>query len=76
MEDKIVLNKRLMNWIYSVIEDMIESTIEDTPEKFSTFIVVNDMLNKLGNIVDNEDMSDLISETLVNKIFDEIKISL
>ena len=73
MEQKIILNYKLLDWITSIMKDMIESTIEDTPEKMSTFIAVNNMLNDLDSEIVNDDMTNVISETLINKIFDEIK---
>lgn len=73
MEQKIVLNYKLLDWITSIMKDMIESTIEDTPEEISTLIAVNNMLNQLDTETMNDEMTNLISETLINKIFDEIK---
>lgn len=76
MEQRIILNYKLLDWITSIMKDMIESTIEDTPEKMSTFIAVNNMLNQLDADTINDDMTNLISETLINKMFDEIKNSI
>lgn len=73
LEQKIVLNYKLLDWITSIMKDMIESTIEDTPEEISTLIAVNNMLNQLDTETMNDEMTNLISETLINKIFDEIK---
>lgn len=73
MEQKIVLNYKLLDWITSIMKDMIESTIEDTQEEISTLIAVNNMLNQLDTETMNDEMTNLISETLINKIFDEIK---
>lgn len=73
LEQKLTLNYKLLNWLTSVIIDIIESTIEDTPEKMTTFIAVNNMLNQLDKQTTNDDMNNLVSETLINKIFDEIK---
>lgn len=73
MKDEVVLNKKLLNWIFGVIEDMIKSTIEDNPDKISTFIAVNEMIEQLQFDVSADDMNNLIGETITNKIFDEIK---
>lgn len=73
MKDEVVLNKKLINWIFGVIEDMIKSTIEDNPDKISTFIAVNEMIEQLQFDVSTDDMNNLIGETITNKIFDEIK---
>lgn len=76
MEQKITLNYRLLDWLTSVIKNIIEDTIEDEPNKISTFIAVNNMLNELDSDTASGDMSNLISETLINKIFDEVKNSI
>jgi len=76
LEKKILLNYKLLDWLTSVIKDIIEDTIEDTPEKISTFIAVNNMLNEIDANVITDDMNNLISETLINEIFDEIKNSI
>ena len=55
---------------------MIKDIVEDEPNKISTFIVVNNMLNELDNETASDDMANLISETLINKIFDEVKKSI
>lgn len=73
MKDEVVINKKLLNWIFGVIEDMIKSTIEDNPDKISTFIAVNEMIEQLKFDVSTEDMNSLIGETVTNKIFEEIK---
>lgn len=76
MEQKITLNYRLLDWLTSIIKDIIEDTVEDEPNKISTFIAVNNMLNELDNETASDDMANLISETLIKKIFDEVKNSI
>lgn len=76
MKGELVINKKLLNWIFGVIEDMIKSTMEDNPDKISTFIAVNEMIEQLEFDISTEDMNNLIGETLTNKIFDEIKNSI
>lgn len=73
MKDEVVINRKLLNWIFGVIEDMIKSTIEDNPDKISTFIAVNEMIEQLKFDVSTEDMNNLTGETVTNKIFEEIK---
>lgn len=76
VKGELVINKKLLNWIFGVIEDMIKSTMEDNPDKISTFIAVNEMIEQLEFDISTEDMNNLIGETLTNKIFDEIKNSI
>lgn len=73
MVKKQNLNYRLLDWLCSMIKDLIGDTIEDEPDKMTTFIAVNNMLNELGNDVSDVDLVDLVSEELTNKIFDEIR---
>ena len=68
-----MLNRQLLDWIFAVIEDMINDTIEESPEDISTFIAVNDMMNQLNLDISNVDISSLIVEELVDGIFSEIK---
>ena len=75
LEQKITLNYRLLDWISSVIKDLIESTIEDEPEKMATFISVNNILNDIDNLSTNK-IADYISEKLTDKMFEEIKNSI
>lgn len=76
MEEKIVLNNRLMDWILEIIKDMIESTIEDNPEKINTIIAVNNFINQLDFDLDDLEISELVGEQITNKIFDEIKCNI
>lgn len=46
MEEKIVLNNRLKTWLFDIVEDMIESTIEDSPNKVATIIAVNNFVEQ------------------------------
>ena len=72
MKEKIILNFRLLDWITSTIKDLIESTIEDEPEKMTTLISVNNILNGIENLSTNK-IADYVSEELTNKLFEEVK---
>ena len=69
MKEKIVLNYKLLDFITLTIKDLIESTIEDEPEKLSTFISINNMLNGIENLSTNT-IVNYVSELLVDKIFE------
>lgn len=71
-----MLNYRLLDWITSIIKDVIEDTVTETLEKMATFVAVNNMLNQLCDNTKNDDIPNLVSETLINKMFDEIKNSI
>ena len=73
MEEKTVLNNGLKTWLFGIIEDMIESTIEDNPNKVSTIIAVNDFIDQLDLETQELQMTEIIGEKITNKIFDEIK---
>lgn len=73
VEQKIELNDNLINWISSIVKDMIESTLEDDCRKIPTIVAVNDFLNKLEFNFNSLEMSDLFGEEITNRIFDEIK---
>lgn len=73
MEEKIVLNNRLKTWLFDIVEDMIESTIEDSPEKVSTIIAVNNFIEQLDLDPQELEMTEIIGEKITNKMFDEIK---
>lgn len=75
MKEKIVLNYKLLDFITLTIKDLIESTIEDEPDKLSTFISVNNMLNGIENLSTNT-IVNYVSELLMDKIFEEIKNSI
>ena len=75
MVEKVVLNYKLLDWVTSVIKALIESTIEDDPEKMATFISVNNILNDIDNLSTNK-IADYISEQLTDKMFEEIKNSI
>ncbi len=75
MKEKIILNYRLLDWITSTIKDLIESTIEDEPEKMTTLISVNNILNDIENLSTNK-IADYVSEELTNKLFEEVKNSI
>lgn len=75
MKEKIVLNYKLLDFITLTIKDLIESTIEDEPDKLSTFISINNMLNGIENLSINT-IVNYVSELLIDKIFKEIKNSI
>ena len=73
MEEKIVLNNRLKTWLFDIVEDMIESTIEDSPNKGATIIAVNNFVEQLDLGSQELEMTEIIGEKITNKIFYEIK---
>ncbi len=73
MEEKIVLNNRLKTWLFDIVEDMIESTIEDSPDKIATIIAVNNFIEQLDLDSKELEMTEIIGEKITNKMFDEIK---
>lgn len=52
---------------------MIESTIEDNPDRVSTIIAVNNFIEQLNLDSQELEMTEIIGEKITNKIFDEIK---
>ena len=52
---------------------MIESTIEDNPDRVSTIIAVNNFIEQLNLYPQELEMTEIIVEKIANKIFDEIK---
>ena len=68
MKEKIVLNYKLLDFITLTIKDLIESIMEDEPNKLSTFISINNMLNGIENLSTNT-IVNYISELLIDKIF-------
>ena len=73
MEEKIVLNNRLKTWLFDIVEDMIESTIEDSPNKVATIIAVNNFVEQLDLGSQELEMTEIMGEKITNKIFYEIK---
>ena len=73
MEEKIVLNNRLKTWLFDIVEDMIESTIEYSPNKVATIIAVNNFVEQLDLGSQELEMTEIIGEKITNKIFYEIK---
>lgn len=73
MGEKIILNNRLKIWLFDIVEDMIESTIEDSPDRVSTIIAVNNFIEQLNLDPQELEMTEIIGEKITNKIFDEIK---
>ena len=68
MKEKIVLNYKLLDFITLTIKDLIESIMEDEPNKLSTFISINNMLNGIENLSTNT-IVNYVSELLIDKIF-------
>ncbi len=75
MKEKIVLNYKLLDFITLTIKDLIESTIEDEPDKMKTFISINNMLNDI-EILSTNTIVNYVSELLTDKMFEEIKNSI
>lgn len=75
MKEKIVLNYKLLDFITLTIKDLIESTIEDEPDKMKTFISINNMLNDI-KILSTNTIVNYVSELLTDKMFEEIKNSI
>ena len=73
MEEKEKLNPNLKKWLFDIVEDMIESTIEDSPDKVSTIIAVNNFVEQLDLGTQELEITEIIGEKITNKIFDEIK---
>lgn len=73
MKEKTVLNNGLKTWLFDIVEDMIESTIEDNPNKVSTIIAVNNFIDQLDLETQELQITEIIGEKITNKIFDEIK---
>lgn len=73
MEQNNTLNDQLLDWINSIVKDMIESTMEDESSKIPTIIAVNNFLNQLDFDFNSLQLSDLFGEEITNRIFDEIK---
>lgn len=73
MEEKKKLNLRLKSWLFEIVENMIESAIEDSPEKVTTIIAVNNFIKQLNLDSQEIEMTEIIGEKITNKIFDEIK---
>ena len=68
MKEKIVLNYKLLDFITLTIKNLIESIMEDEPNKLSTFISINNMLNGIENLSTNT-IVNYVSELLIDKIF-------
>ena len=75
MKEKVTLNYHLLDWLTLNIKNLIESTIEDEPDKMSTFISINNILNDTENLSVFK-ISNYISEDITDKIFEEIKNSI
>lgn len=73
MGQETIINYRLNDFFKLIMKNVIESNIRETPEKIPTFIAVNNMLNQLDGEISSDDITNLISETLINKVLDEIR---
>lgn len=73
MEEKKELNLRLKSWLFEIVGNMIESAIEDSPEKVTTIIAVNNFIKQLNLDSQEIEMTEIIGEKITNKMFDEIK---
>lgn len=73
MGQETIINYRLDDFFKLIMKNVIESNIRETPEKIPTFIAVNNMLNQLDGEILSDDITNLISETLINKVLDEIR---
>ena len=73
---KLIENKENMN--VKNIENNMKLVLEQQASEYIAYskIAVNNMLNELDNETASDDMANLISETLINKIFDEVKNSI
>lgn len=76
MKEQITLNGRLKDWIFSLIEDLIETAMEEYPEKVPTIIATNNFVKQLDSVSKEIEMTKIICEELTNEIFEEIKISI
>ena len=65
MKEKTVLNNRLKEWIFDIVEDMIESTIDDNPEKVPTIIAVNNFIEQLDLDKQDIELTEIIGERCV-----------
>lgn len=73
MENKVILNYRLMDYIANSVKSMINNLVENEPKKMKAFIAVNNMLNELGSKITDNKIPEIVSEELLNKVFEEIK---
>lgn len=73
MGQETIINYRLDDFFKLIMKNVIESNIRETPKKIPTFIAVNNMLNQLDGEISSDDITNLISETLINKVLDEIR---
>lgn len=76
MKEQITLNGRLKDWIFSLIEDLIETAMEEYSEKVPTIIATNNFVKQLDSVSKEIEMTKIICEELTNEIFEEIKISI
>ena len=65
MKEKTVLNNRLKEWIFDIVEDMIESTIDYNPEKVPTIIAVNNFIEQLDLDKQDIELTEIIGERCV-----------
>lgn len=76
MQTEFVLNSHLLDWITIIIKDLLETAIEETPEKVPILIETNNIIKQLDNDICINDITNFVSENLTDKIFEEIKKSI
>ena len=76
MKEKVLLNYHLLDWLTSIVKDGIESAIDEEPDKMRTFLAVNKMLNELDNQTAMRNLSEIITDYMMDDMIREIKESI